>query len=637
MREASPSRLTQNPDVPSRQRLTIVLAGHVDHGKSTIVGRLLHDLGRLPDGKIDELRSTCERRRIAFEWAFVTDALQAERAQGVTIDAGHIWLHDPKRDTVLIDAPGHHQFIRNMVSGAAMGDAALLILDARESLCEQARRHAYLLHLIGIRQVAAVINKMDLVDFNQEAYDNLAEELTRYLFRIGLTASVVVPTVGPDGDNIVQRSNRMDWYKGPTLLEAMDTFAPLPSASRYSLRMRVQDVYRDGEKRIIAGRISAGRLNLGDEIMISPSNTTASVLSLESWQPNGGTAPTTAEAGQSVGLTINKPLFVARGDLISHTLDLPFETHAFTANIFWFSETPLVEGRTLTIKFCCLETKATVKSIVHVFDLDAGESRPGEQVPRNGLAQIKIYSHSLLAIDAFDKDPEGGRFMMTDGHAVLGGGTLTLDGLLDMRPAATPKSRNISTISHHVTAEERTRRNGCRGAIFWLTGLSGAGKSTIAMGAENALFHLGYPIYVLDGDNLRHGLNADLGFSPEDRVENIRRAGEVAALFANAGMIVITAFISPYLSERQRVRTMAKETPFHEIYIRADIQTCEERDPKGLYARARKGEIAEFTGISAPYEEPVEADLTIDTQDLSPDDSIEMLVDYIRAQVAVSD
>jgi bifunctional enzyme CysN/CysC len=613
-----------------RSRITVVLSGHVDHGKSTIVGRLLHDRGMLPPGKVEAIKAECARRKVSFEWAFVTDALQAERAQGVTIDASHICLREPARDVVLVDAPGHHEFIRNMVSGAASSDAALLILDAREPLCEQARRHSCLLHLLGIRQVAAVINKMDMVGYDAQRYSALAGELTHYLSRVGLTTTAVVPTVGPDGDNILHRSTRMNWYSGPTLYEVLSSFAPVPLSAGRSLRLRVQDVYRDGEQRIIVGQIGAGRLFVGDQIIISPSNVPARVVALRTCSETADGAPSGASAGQSIGLTIDQPLFVSRGDLISHTLDLPFETNVFTARIFWFAQTELKPGRNLTFKMSCLDVTATISSIERVFDLAAGEPRREDSVGRNGIAEVTVRSEILLALDSFEKDPSGGRFMLLDGNEVVGGGTVLLDGYVDQRPLANAAARNVSTTRHRVTTEQRRKRNGCRGGVFWLTGLSGSGKSTIAMGAEQALFQLGYPVFVLDGDNLRNGLNVDLGFSPEERTENIRRAGEVATLFANAGMIVITAFISPYGSERGRARQMAPDGAFHEIYIKADVATCEARDPKGLYARARKGEIPDFTGISAPYEEPEHPDLILDTKTLSVEDSIATFVAFCR-------
>jgi bifunctional enzyme CysN/CysC len=612
----------------SRDRISVVLAGHVDHGKSTVIGRLLSDRGALPTGKIEELKADCRRRGMPFEWSFVTDALQAERSQGVTIDASHIWLTHPVRDTVLIDAPGHHEFIRNMITGAAAGDAALLVIDVCEGIGEQSRRHAYILHLLGLRQVAIAVNKMDLVDFDPARFAAVRSEFTQYLSRIGLDAVAFVPTVAPDGDNIVNRSARMAWYEGPTIGEVIDGFTCEPGASGRSLRLRVQDVYKFDSRRIIAGRIDSGRLTVGDDVMISPANESATVVSFETWD---GTPMAVAEAGQSIGITIDRPLFVSRGDVVSHLRDMPVESNVFSARLFWIAETPLEAGRQFTLRLGTAESPATVDAVVRVVDLDSGASHSAETVQRFEFAEVIIRTPGLQAIDTFEKDPMTGRFMMRDGFEVVGGGTILLDGYIDQRPSMNADAHNVFVTSHRVTVEERARRAGSVGAVFWLTGLSGAGKSTIAMGAEQALFRLGYPVYVLDGDNLRQGLNTDLGFSPEDRAENIRRAGEVAALFADAGMVVITAFISPYRAERHRVRGMVAEGRFHEVYIDASVETCETRDPKGLYARARSGEIADFTGISAPYEAPEHPEVTLNTEALSPEDAVRELVRHIRA------
>jgi bifunctional enzyme CysN/CysC len=612
------------------ERLSVVLAGHVDHGKSTLIGRLLHDRNALPTGKVESIQADCRRRGAPFEWSFVTDALQAERGQGVTIDASHIWLRGPKRDIVLIDAPGHHEFIRNMITGAAAGDAALLIIDAREGIAEQSRRHAYILCLLGIRQVAIAINKMDLVGFSEEHFNGIGAKFSGYLAKIGLSTSIFIPTAAPDGDNVVSRSNRMPWYTGPTVNEALEGFMAQPGAEGQSLRFRVQDIYKFDERRIIAGRIDSGRLAVGESIVISPSNQEAHVVSFESW---GGAPPREGVAGQSVGITIDRPLFVERGELISHARDLPIETNTFTGRLFWLSERPLEAGRQLTLRLGTAETQATIDAILRIVDHESGLPKEASTVQRHEFAEVVLRTRAQQALDSFEKDPRVGRFMLLDNYEVVGGGTINPDGYVDQRPSLNTSAQNIFVAQHRVTAEARTERNNCTGSVFWLTGLSGAGKSTIAMGAEHALFRLGYPVYVLDGDNLRRGLNTDLGFNPEDRAENIRRAGEVAALFADAGLIVITAFISPYRAERNKVRRMVSKDRFHEIHVKASVSACEARDPKGLYVKARAGTIREFTGVSAPYEVPEWPDMVLDTEAMSADEAIATFVAYCREHV----
>ncbi len=622
------------PSEAGRDLLRIVIVGHVDHGKSTLVGRLFYDTNSLPEGKYEAIQAMCEKRGVPFEWAFLMDALQAERDQGITIDTSQIWFKTEARDYTIIDAPGHKEFLKNMITGAAQSDAALLVIDAEEGVQEQSRRHGYLLHLMGVRQVAVAVNKMDLVNYDQATFEKIETEYRAYLESIGVEPTFVIPVSARAGDNIAHPSKVMSWYQGPTVVRALDTFLPTSAPVEQPLRLPVQDIYKFDHRRIIAGRIEAGRLSVGDELIFSPANKKARVASIEYWSANGTKAPDHAVAGQSVGITLDEQIFVERGHIASHLEDAPIETDVFRARIFWLGREPLVTGKRYKMKLNTLEAVVQVQSIDRIIDTSDLSDSENDKVERNQVAEIVLRSRRMLALDEFVNSPQTGRFVLIDKYDIMGGGIISMEGYADQRALVTMRSTNITEVEHGITAAMRAEKNGHRGGVIWLTGLSGAGKSTLAVALEKRLFEEGYNIFVLDGDNVRHGLNANLGFSPEDRAENIRRVGEVAALFAQAGMLAITAFISPYRSDRDRARKAAGEC-FHEIYVCADLETCEQRDPKGLYKKARKGEIEDFTGISAPYEAPESPELVIDTTNRSVDECIEQLVAYIHENFRV--
>ncbi len=615
------------PAAAGQSRLNVAIVGHVDHGKSTLVGRLLHDLGALPEGKLEAVEEMCRRRGMPFEWAFVTDALKAERDQGVTIDVSHIRFRTENREYVLIDAPGHREFLKNMISGASSSDAALLVIDAAEGVQEQSRRHGYLLYLLGVRQVVVVVNKMDRVDYAADRFAAIERDFRAYLNSVGVAPSCVVPASARGGDNIVERGDRMDWHTGPTVIEALERLQLAPPPRDLPLRLPVQDVYKFDERRIIAGRIESGRLQVGDEVLFSPSNKSAVVKSLESW--NRDEPLSSAYAGQSVGLTLDEQIFVERGELISLLDNPPVETNVIPARIFWLGKEPLAEGKQYTLKLHTSITPVEVQKVERVIDMGDLTSAEATEVPRDAVAEIVLRAQSMLALDTYAENPRTGRFVLVDGHEVVGGGVISMEGYPDQRPSVTVKSTNVQEVKHGVSDAMRTRRNGHTGGVLWFTGLSGAGKSTLAIEIEKRLFKKGYHVYVLDGDNVRRGLNANLGFNPEDRAENIRRVGEVAGLFADAGMIVISAFISPYRADRDRARAAAGKR-FHEVHIKADLETCEARDPKGLYKKARSGEIPEFTGVSAPYEPPETPDLVVDTAAETLAQSVDRILDYVE-------
>lgn len=620
------------PVAATRDIMRIVIVGHVDHGKSTLVGRMFHDTDSLPEGKVEAIREMCKKRGMPFEYAFLMDAMQAERDQGITIDTSQIWFKTDHRDYVIIDAPGHTEFLKNMITGASQADAALLVIDAGEGVREQSRRHGYLLHLMGIRQVAVAVNKMDLVDYEEEQFRLIKEEYSHYLSTIGVEATHFVPVSAREGDLIAMRTNgegkaNMDWYEGPTVVDALDGFQVSVPPKHKPLRMMVQDVYKFDDRRIIAGRIESGRVRVGDTLLFSPANKTSKVASIESW-PSDKEQPQVAEAGQSVGFTLTEQIFVERGNVVSLDVNPPVETDVFKAKVFWLGREPLKRHKTYKIKIGTSETSCQIQEIERIVDTSDLSQTTAEQVERNQVGEVILRSKRMLALDEFIDNPRTGRFVIVDDYDIAGGGIISMEGYANQRDVTTPKSTNIYKIDTTVTRDLRERRNGHKGGVLWLTGLSGAGKSTVAVALETALFERGYSTFVLDGDNVRYGLNANLGFSPEDRAENIRRVGEVAALFAQAGVIVVSSFISPYRSDRDRARQSVGDE-FHEIYVATPIEECERRDPKGLYKKARSGEIKEFTGVSAPYEPPEEAEYVLQTAGKSVDACVEELLGYV--------
>ncbi len=612
--------------VEMKSQLRVVTVGHVDHGKSTLIGRLLNDTGNLPDGKVEELRAVSERRGVAFEWSFVLDALQSERDQAITIDTTRIWLRTPEREVVLIDAPGHKEFLRNMVTGASDADAALLVVDARDGVSEQTRRHALLLELIGVEQVVVAVNKMDSVAFDRSRFEEIRDELAPILERIGIAPRAFVPISARGGDMVAERGTNMDWFDGPTVLGAMIELDRRTRSTDGSLRLAVQGVVRHDLQRIFVGRVISGSLAVGDEILVSPARRTAHVRSIENW-PH---APkTVAHTGESIGFTLDGPLYVDRGDVISSVSEAPTLSKLFRARLLWLGHHPLRVGDRFRVQIGTRQANVEVDSFDRIIDIESLHRNDGESVQTNDVADVVFRSSDLLALDRVARHPELGRFILIDGLDIVAGGTV-----LDVLSASASKSPNNLVSVELLDRDSRAWSNGHRGAVIWLTGLPASGKSTIAVAVERRLFEQGHHAYVLDGDNLRQGLCSDLGFSPDDRRENIRRAGEVAALFANAGIITIASFISPYRADRDAARRAAGKD-FHEIYIKADAALCEARDPKGHYRKARAGEITDFTGINNDYEVPTDPQLVVDTGMLSVDECVSAVLRYIDDHVAI--
>jgi bifunctional enzyme CysN/CysC len=613
-----------------KQQLNIVMVGHVDHGKSTLIGRLIYEMNALPDGKYEQILQSCEKRAMQFEWAYLMDALQAERAQNITIDITQFWLRTPKRDYVLIDAPGHHEFLRNMFTGAAEGDVGVLLVDACEGMQEQTRKHAYLLHLLGVNKVIIAINKMDKVGYDEWRFKQVAHECESYVKQVGLHPLNIIPISAYHGDMLKQRAKNMGWYEGATLVEALENVTPHTlhkGESDIPLRFCVQDVYRFDERRIIAGTIASGALQVGDEILISPHNYQAQVASIINTDNENVSQ---AVAGEAIGITLTQQRFVERGHVISHFDNAPILSNQFYMRLFWLGAENLQHNKIYAIRLHNSTLSAEVKQINYVLDTNDLSQSSNDFVAQNQVAEVLWQVRGLASFDEYHHIAAMGRAVVMSGDRIVAGGLLTMQDLPNLR--GSPKiitSQNVTCENMEISAQKRTARNGHKGGILWFTGLSGSGKSTLAKELQLQLFTRGYQVYVLDGDNVRQGLNADLGFSPKDRTENIRRIGEVASLFADAGMIVITAFISPYASDRRKARSAAPEL-FHVVHIKAGVEACEQRDVKGLYKKARAGEIADFTGVTAPYEVPVNPELVLDTESTMIDDCVAQLIAYVE-------
>jgi len=616
-------------EIPLSQKLRIVIVGHVDHGKSTLIGRLFHDTDSLPEGKVDQIRAASEAEGMEFEFAFLLDALLEEQAQNITIDTTQLPFRTKKRECVIIDAPGHKEFLKNMITGAASADAAILLIDAHEGIQEQSKRHAYLLSLLGIRQVVVAVNKMDLVDFKQEVFDSVQANYTEFLQKLGVVPQYFIPISAKHGHNITQSSPEMPWFDGPAILEALDRFEPPASQTGLPLRLVLQDIYRFDERRILAGRIETGSLKVGDEIAFWPDRKRSRIKSIEEW--NAPEAPLSASAGDSVAITLEEQIFVERGQIGSHPGEGPAEGREIVASLFWLQHEPLPVNVPFLLKLGTQSVEARLVEISRVLDSSTLEpvAETRAVINRNEVADVRIRARRPIAFDRHDRISETARFVIVTGKRIGGGGIIREAEYDQAEPSVT--SDNLTWTSSRVSREDRAHQLGHRGAVIWLTGLSGSGKSTLATGLEWQLHRVGMNGFVLDGDNLRHGLCSNLGFSDADRSENIRRAGEAAKLMAEAGLIVVCSLISPFRDDRQHAREICQRDgiPFAEIFVSTPLAACEERDPRGLYKKARAGEIKGFTGIDSPYEEPTEADLVIPTHEKPLAQCLEQLTEFV--------
>lgn len=614
---------------PLSVKLRIVIVGHVDHGKSTLIGRLFHDTNSLPEGKIEQIRKASEAEGMEFEFAFLLDALLEEQAQNITIDTTQLPFRTDKREYVIIDAPGHKEFLKNMVTGAASADAAILLIDANEGIQEQSKRHAYLLSLLGIRQIVVAVNKMDLVGYRQERFEKVRSDYTEFLTKLGIEPLHFIPVSAKLGLNITKNSPELSWHKGPAILEALDSMQISVPPEGQPLRFVLQDIYRFDERRILAGRIETGTLKVGQEIVFWPDGKGSRVKSIEEW--NAKTPPTEATVGESVAITLEEQIFVERGDVGGPPDHGPAEGREIHASLFWLQEESLPLNVPFTIKLATQSVEARLVEITRVLDSSTLEPLAGSPgiIHKNEVADVRIRARKPLAFDRHDRINETGRFVIVTGKRIGGGGIIREAEYQDEKRLAGADENLTWTISP-VTPDLRAEHFGHRGAVLWLTGLSGSGKSTLAVALDGQLHRRGISSFILDGDNLRHGLCSNLGFSPGDRSENIRRAGETARLLAEAGLVVICSLISPFRADRENVRKICLRDgiPFAEVFVNAPLEVCEERDPRGLYKKARTGEIKEFTGISSPYEPPVEPELELRTHEHSLPNTLSDLMHF---------
>jgi bifunctional enzyme CysN/CysC len=597
----------------TRQLLRITTAGSVDDGKSTLIGRLMHDTDSLP---LDHLDAVTDEEGIA-DLAALSDGLRAEREQGITIDVAYRFFSTEARSYILADTPGHERYTRNMFTGASNAHAAILLVDARAGVLRQTRRHARIAKLLGIQHFVATVNKIDLIDFDQARFAEVEADLHQLAARLGGAELTVIPIAAKHGDNVVARSTQTPWYDGPTLLEYLEGIelsAPQPETAKF--RLPVQWVSRPTaqERRRYTGRLAAGTLRVGDPIVSLPSGSTSTVTALDTLDD----ARDVAVAPLSVSLELADDIDVGRGDVFVSGAEgaaLPVLARELDATVCWFIETPLRAGDRLALKQGARTVRATVQALHSRLDPETLDDLDGPvELVLNDIGAVTLRTSSVVVADSYSDIRDNGNFILIDetSNDTVGAGTIT--EAREVKPGAQARN-DIRWHPSSLDRDYRWSKTGQRGATIWFTGLPASGKSTIAVAVERALVESGHVAYLLDGDNLRHGLSDDLGFSAGDRAENIRRVGHLTRLLADAGVIALASLVSPLKSDRQIARALneAAKLPFVEVYVSTSLAECEKRDPKGLYARARSGELKGMTGIDAPYEPPEDADLVLDT------------------------
>ncbi len=612
------------------ENLSIVIVGHVDHGKSTVIGRLLADTGALPDGKLAQIRKNCEQNSKPFEYAFLLDALKIEQAQGITIDTARCFFHTQKRNYTLIDAPGHIEFLKNMVTGASRAQAALLVIDASRGVEENTRRHGYFLSMLGIRQITILVNKMDLVDYKEQVFTDIRQEYETFLHKIDIWPDSFIPVSGFLGDNIANVSDQIPWYKGPTVLQQMDLFRNVPAADKMQFRMPVQGVYKftqsNDSRRIVAGTVESGNLHAGDAIVFYPSGKRTTVKALESFPAMRSPMDTPAgfSAGEAAGFTMTEQLFVRRGEMVClESEPAPCVGVKLRANLFWLGKNRFVTGKLYNLKCGTAKVSMRLENIERIVNAADLSCLMRNYVEKNEVAECILALDAPLAFDLAGSIDPTSRFVIVDDYEIAGGGIIT-----QAMEAYDYDTRNIRWTENTVSADERFRYLGQKGLVVWMTGLSASGKTTIAQEVERRLVTSGYSAYVLDGDKLRLGLNRDLGFSDADRIENMRRVAETANLLRDAGNITLVTLISPFEQNRRKARDLIGND-FLEVYVKASIETCKGRDPKKLYQKALSGQIPNFTGIDSPYEIPLNPDLVLDTEKWSEVECAETLYRFV--------
>ncbi len=607
----------------NKSMLRFITCGSVDDGKSTLIGRLLYDSKTIFEDQLAALEA--DSRRVGtqgqnIDFALLVDGLAAEREQGITIDVAYRFFSTEKRKFIVADTPGHEQYTRNMVTGASTADLAVILIDARKGVLTQTRRHSYLAHLVGIREIVLAVNKMDLVGHDEARFDAIVADYRAFAASIGIDRFTAIPLSGLTGENVATQATTMPWYTGLPLLAHLET-VPIDVDARQAqpFRLPVQWVNRpDLDFRGFAGMIASGTVRPGDSVRVVPSGKTTTVARIVAL---GGDL-TEAVAGQSVTIVLADEVDCSRGDVIAAADAPPEAADQFLATIVWMSDTPLVPGRGYQLKLGTQVVGATVQPPRHIVDVNTQAELSASTLALNDIGVAEVYADRAIVFEPYADGADLGGFILIDRatNATVAAG---------MIESALRRAQNVHWQSIDVTREAHAAQKGQSPRILWFTGLSGSGKSTIANLVEKKLFALGRHSFLLDGDNIRHGLNRDLDFTEAGRIENIRRIGEVARLMADAGLIVLTAFISPFRAERDMVRSMVAPGEFVEIFVDTPLASAEARDVKGLYAKARAGEIADFTGISSPYEAPQRPDIRIDTTRESPETAAERIVEHV--------
>ena len=613
----------------SKGLLRFITCGSVDDGKSTLIGRLLYESKLIFEDQLAAL--AVDSRRVGtrggeLDFALLVDGLAAEREQGITIDVAYRFFATDSRKFIVADTPGHEEYTRNMVTGASTAELAVLLIDARKGVLVQTRRHSHLVALLGIRRVVLAVNKMDLVNFAQPTFAAIEAEYRAFAARLGLSEITAIPVVAVDGDNIVARSSRMPWYSGPTLLAHLEQVPLEDPAVDQPFALPVQWVNRPHlDFRGFTGQIARGTVRPGDALKVLPGGRIARVARIVS--PDGDRP--LAFAPQSVTLTLDTEVDVSRGDVLAAAESPPQVADQFEATIVWMHDEPLLPGRSYLLKLATTTLAATIAPLKYKIDANTLEHAVAERLELNDIGVVELELDRALAFESYARNRTLGGFILIDrlSNQTVGAGLLHF---------ALRRSQNVHWQALDVGKAVRSQQKRQKACVLWLTGLSGAGKSTIANLVEKRLLALGRHTYLLDGDNVRHGLNKDLGFTAQDRVENIRRVAEVAKLMVDAGLIVLVSFISPFRSERRMARDLVEPGEFFEIFIDTPLAVAEARDPKGLYRKARRGELANFTGIDSPYEVPEAAELVIDTTRVSAEGAAEQIVTALtRAGVLV--
>jgi len=599
-----------------RDTLRFITCGSVDDGKSTLIGRLLHDAGAVPDDQIAALRDADGQ----LDFSLLVDGLLAEREQGITIDVAYRYFSTPRRQFIVADTPGHEQYTRNMATGASTADAAVVLIDARKGVLTQTRRHSHIVSLLGVRHVILAVTKMDMVGWSQDVFEAIAADYLSFADAAGLPAPTVIPVSGVNGDNLVRRGEAAEWYAGPTVLAVLEDLPSAVEAAR-PFRMSVQGVSRpDLDFRGYTGRIASGAVAVGDVVAVSPSGVRSRV---ERIVVMGGDLQK-AQAGQSVTLTFTDEIDVARGDVLAAS-DAPLEAaDQFEATLVWMAEAALIPGRVYDLKIAARTVAAQITDIRHRVNVNTQEKLSARTLDLNDIGVCHLSLGQDVAFEPYAVNRELGAFILIDRltRATVGAGMISF---------ALHRAHNIHRQAVKVDRAQRAALKGQTPAVVWFTGLSGSGKSTIANLVEERLAAEGRHTYLIDGDNLRHGLSRDLGFTEADRVENIRRAAEVASMMADAGLIVLVSLISPYRADRRMAQDMMGDVDFIEVFVDAPLKVVEARDTKGLYAKARRGELRNFTGIDSAYEAPQTPDVHVSTDKVTVAEAADAVLDRLDA------